>query len=210
MTQRDVTIRPITVEGKASVPAPRVLAPVSTSWDPADGLTNFGPYRMPRRYKVRIDEQSRPVVVELEVVIEDGRAVCERISAVRRRGGPPVSGNLRFPLSRFLQNTAAIVARRKARGQKGGWAPLSPGDLEDFYQQYRIQKMSGQRRTIDDARLRQVAALYRMAVANHEPPGKRIAHEMFVSEEHARRLVGQARKRSFLGPARRGRAGEET
>jgi hypothetical protein len=210
MTRQDVTVRPPTVEAKASIPTPRVLAPISTSWDPADGLTNFGPYRMPRRYKVRIDEESRPVVVELEVVIENGRAVCERVSAGRRPGGPPVSGDLRLPLARFLQNTAAIVARRKARGQKGGWAPLSPSDLEDFYQQYRTQKMSGRRRSIDDARLQQVAALYMLAVADHEPPGKRIANEMFISEEHARRLVGQARKRGFLGPARRGRAGEET
>jgi hypothetical protein len=81
--------------------------------------------------------------------------------------------------------------------------------MDEFYRAYQDrERETRRRRPADDARLHQVAELYRTAIADREPPANVIGTMLNVSEAHARRLVGMARKAGFLGPAIRGRAGE--
>jgi hypothetical protein len=123
----------------------------------------------------------------------------------------PSAGKFASRWPEYLRHTASSVALRASKGQKGQWEPVRAADEQAFYNAaYRREEFGTRRRfRTDDARLEDVAVLYRAAIGDNDThPGKRIAAELHVSVEHARRLVGQARRKGFLGPALRGRAGE--
>jgi hypothetical protein len=64
------------------------------------------------------------------------------------------------------------------------------------------------RRAVTGELLRQVAAVYRKAVTDGEPPTTTVAGHFGVSHSTAARWVGQARKAGALGPAAGPTAGE--
>jgi DNA-binding MarR family transcriptional regulator len=63
-------------------------------------------------------------------------------------------------------------------------------------------------RRITDEQLRLVAEIYRRAVDEHKAPLLEIAKHLKIARSTAARLVMQAREAGYLGPARRGVAGE--
>lgn len=175
----------------------------------------LGPFLMPSSYKVRIDDDDYPFIAELYVVMEDGRPVCEQVHLERREGGPPIDGaTLRLPLVAMLRHTAAAVALRVDKKQKGKAAAIRDDDLEDFYKALRTVERAPGRRPITDEMLRHVAKIYRDAGSTGSPVAA-VKAALDISRSHAGRLVMRARRSTdpetgerFLGQASPGRAGE--
>lgn len=169
-----------------------------------------GGFHIPRRYVVEVDDPRRGVFLTIRVVIEDGQPVCDELTVKRTRTAS-ISGGERFPLKSYLRGSMASVATRVSKGQSGRRAPLRPEDTDEFYRALAgpRPRLPMQRRGVDRDRLVEVARLYRAAVEDGEDPGPRIAKELHYSKGYARRLAMKARSEGLLGPAQRGRAGEE-
>jgi hypothetical protein len=87
---------------------------------------------------------------------------------------------------------------------------LTTAERAEFYEQFATgSRRPRQGSPLTDDNLRQVAELYRVAVERGDPPTQTVADAMHVARSTAARWVGAARKRGFLGPAVRGRGGEQ-
>jgi hypothetical protein len=101
-------------------------------------------------------------------------------------------------------------ARQKRRNPPPQQVALTAAERAEFYEQFAIgARQPRQGSPLTDDNLRQVAELYRVAVEHGAPPTQTVADQMHVARSTAARWVGAARKRGFLGPAVRGRGGEQ-
>jgi hypothetical protein len=87
---------------------------------------------------------------------------------------------------------------------------MAHGERAEFYERYgqgTRRSRSGSPLTAEH--LSEVAERYRKALKQGLPPTQTVADEMHAARSTAARWVAKARERGLLGPARRGRAGEE-
>jgi hypothetical protein len=86
---------------------------------------------------------------------------------------------------------------------------IAVGRTDVAYGGRRVGTVSGRGRKTTEERLRQVADVYRAAVAAGSPPTAAVHSKLHVSRSHAGRLVGQARKAGILGETTPGKRGEQ-
>ena len=92
---------------------------------------------------------------------------------------------------------------------EGGVARFpTPEESADFYGRYTGNARRPRRGSPLTRRTRDVGRVDLCAAPAGDPPTEKVAEEMHVARSTAARWVAAARKRGFLGPALRGRAGE--
>lgn len=169
---------------------------------------------LPGRYVVEVDEPSVGHTLELQVVIDDGRPVCESLTVRRRPGGPAVSAETirKVTLGRYLRASAAVAAMR-ARANSDGSMTLEPieptDDAAALVDADRRAAGRGRRRAITDDHLAEVARVYeaelgRVRDSGQAGPTAAVAKQWKVAAPTASRWVREARRRGHLPPYRRG------
>jgi len=128
-------------------------------------------------------------------------------------GGPPLSGTLfrRMPIDTLVRRIAAQVTYSERERDEPGPVRISDIRLQrEAEPPVRPSRRERRRYVLTDEMLREVAALYRQAIAEKKPPIEAVRLHWYPGSkpESARRLVARARAAGFLGPALRGRAGE--
>lgn len=149
--------------------------------------------------EIKVSRRGEPRCIEISVHDDDG------VTGETLRG---------IPVARLVKEAFAVAASRWGPDEEGGEPiPHVIGTtLEDrlaFYD--RFAKGARQPRSgspLTDKHLQQVATIYREAGKRDDPPTQTVAEVMNVARPTAGRWIGEARKRKFLGPAKRGRAGE--
>jgi hypothetical protein len=176
---------------------------------PGGGMVPFGEgFSLPVSYKVSVDDPQYPFIVELDVSVLDGQPQCRELRVKAREGGPPVTGEelRKLRVAGFLRHTARYAAYRH-EAQPDGSVKFTPvGEDEDVDTIYSQLRKRGPRRERDYERLKEVASIYRAALARREPPTKTVARELSVAESTAAKLVRAARDKGLLKPTTRGRA----
>lgn len=162
--------------------------------------------------------------VMLEVVVDDwGDPHCRGVAI---RNGEDVTGETlrRLPVAQLVKEAVAWAAQHEWFEQlaepvpmKGGRSivgmgarsSMSSDERASFYGRYAKNARQPRRGSpLTDENLTEVAELYREAVKRGDPPTKVICRTWHVERSTASRWVAAARDRGFLGPAKRGRAGE--
>ena len=142
-----------------------------------------------------------PYELELHVVFEDGRFVCNRLTVSRKPDGPPVTteGIREIPVAALVRMAAETGVWRSEPTDDGssklidGWPlqvpPRAPGAGPG------------------EEHLRAVAATYQLAYATGAPPTKTVMERFGLPRATASRWIALARKRGLLGPATPRKAG---
>jgi hypothetical protein len=181
----------------------------------AAGLVPFGDgdLVLPGRYTVEVDDPEVGTM-QVEVVVEGGRPVCEALEVRRHHGGPPVSAESlrRVALGRYLRASAALAAMRVRENQDGSMTvePVEANDADEAGRLRDADKRAGgrgRRRTITDDHLREVAAVYTAELVRAREGGQRaptaaVAKRWAVAAPTASRWVRLAREAGHLGPPR--------
>jgi hypothetical protein len=190
-----------------------------------------------RFYAVVVPDDPDLPVCNLGFVVERGRPVCVDLRCERREGGPPISGEVlrQLPIATYAREATRHVAKRLVPDPEGnGWRTVSalapesqPIEFRDdetpvfgaasapvpaeqrFDTQYSQWAAAPRRRgPLRDDDLREIAAVYRAALAAGEPPTRTVAARFGVARSTAGRWVAEARRRGVLGKARPRMAGE--
>jgi hypothetical protein len=164
------------------------------------GMAGWSPFTWPA-------EEGLPYRLELRVVYEDGRFVCDQLTVKRREGGPPVTteGLREVPIAALLRlavESNVVRVRRSATrdGDTSSWEMTwaSPLALSE-----RAKGGGGP----SDEDLRTVAALYQVAYATGQAPTRLVMNRLELPRSTASRWVRLARERGLLGPATPRKAG---
>lgn len=154
---------------------------------------------LPRRWDATVEADNLPYSIELEFTADDNGPRCRSIRLIAPEGGEISPREIRnVPVGRCIQFAIGIAARRWEPGRRpftevfGGKAGHVPAGVEAF----RLARPSDAR--VKDARLREVAAIYKAAEGK---PTRAVADGLPISYSSAARLVGEARRRGFLPPA---------
>jgi hypothetical protein len=168
---------------------------------------------------LHIDEPDLPYVLDVELVVEEQRAVCEAILVSRRPGGSPISGEglRRIPLRRILHEatelgTAWAMERGAAAPGTIKLVPAGPASRRRAEATLRSRRSS---RSVTPDDLRTVARAVRTAQGHGRSTMREVAEALGVQPGYARRLIQRARdendpetNRPYLertGPRRGGR-----
>ena len=146
----------------------------------------------------------------------------------KSHGGEAVTtdGIRRLPITRLMRLAVETTLARVRLGPDGEPMRTAGGELRVVPYGEPMRTAGGELRVVpyamldglppiprggpDDAVLKYVAALYRLAHACHEPETKSVAHAFGIPPSTASKWVMKAREREFLGPAPAGsRSGEE-
>lgn len=171
------------------------------------------------RFEVDIHDSAVPYTVTMNVFALEGQLACESLTLHRADDGPAVtsSGLRGAVIDSYLSRIREELAR-----EAGALLVLKPGVdrasgrtvfgvTQDDQQWGDFEK--SQRRDRSGPDLREVARLYRAALASPDPtenraPTATVAKKLHVHRGHAARLVSQARHAELLGKAKPGRFGE--
>jgi hypothetical protein len=174
--------------------------------------TSDGRSFVPRSFTARTEIDALPgISIELDIEVSDRlQAHCSglRLSA---GSGQVTSETLRqIAVGRLAREAVATVASFFERDETapGNFWMFPPADVaaEIFADARRPRRGI----PLTDADLEEVADLYREAVAGGDTsPTLTISERKHVGRSTAARWVSRARARGYLGPAVRGRAGEE-
>ncbi|MGH2975582.1 MAG: hypothetical protein ACRDLL_12035 [Solirubrobacterales bacterium] len=190
-------------------------------------------YVLPKRFLASVDLGDLAVTLDVELD-ESASPTCHGLSLRPVGEGSLDSGSLRAVAIHSLlrQATAAaaqkiepaaeqVFIREEGTGERHRFHPLTgPGSELDtvrpataterraFYEQIAGARGPGRGSAVTDDHLSRVAAVYRTAVEQGDPPTQTVADAMYAARSTAGRWVVEARKRGFLGPATKGRAGE--
>jgi hypothetical protein len=151
--------------------------------------------------EVEIDNPGDPRIRRLEVRDTDGAGIT---SAALRK----------LAIGRLTREAVAAAARPYTPSEDGAEpvfriVSADPREAASFYRQYTRDARRPRRGSpLTDDDLRQVADIYRAAMSRGDPPTLMVADQLYAARSTAARWVATARKRGFLGPALRGRAGE--
>jgi hypothetical protein len=172
-------------------------------------LIRFGPrmavwspfiYRSPVSF--RLDGKEQLYDVEAEIVFEEGRLICDRLTVARREGGPPVTteGIRRIGIATLLHVAAEYnvmhITPTGDEAYKAMW-PMLPMLSE------RAQHGGGP----SEEDLWLVATVYQVAYATGEAPTKTVMNRLALPRSTASRWIRMARERGLLGPATPSKAG---
>lgn len=202
----------------------------------ADGLVPWieltGKY-LPANYRVDVLGWELRYGVRLEMAVEAGEPICQALTVLRTverprpfsRGdgtgsfGPSVyekatisSEGLRsLPVGKLTR--IAILAGIHEATSAGTPAPrLQPPLLEQWEKLFLDPQLAKPQRERfrDESHYEKVANVYRSALTAGLDPVKQVQQQFFLARSTAGRHVMEARKRGFLGPTTRGKAGEQT
>jgi hypothetical protein len=157
-------------------------------------------YRSP--VTIHLEGEQQQYDVEVEVVFEEGRLVCDRLTVARREDGPPVTteGLRRIGIATLLHEAAeynvAHITPTGDEAYKAEW-PMLPMLSE------RAQHGGGP----SDEDLWLVATVYQVAYATGEAPTKTVMNRLGLPRSTASRWIRMARERGLLGPATPSKAG---
>lgn len=169
-------------------------------WRPGYGLLD--------RWNSNIDSDDFPYVVEMEFVADKDGPRCESVRFVRREGGPEINARdiRKVPIARCFQAAIGAAALHEARTPAGinytfpgAWQGQGTAVLGSISEAYKLARPTDVR--TKDARLREVATVYASAQETGKPT-QAVRDALHMSYSTAARLVGEARRRGFLPPAR--------
>jgi hypothetical protein len=178
---------------------------------------------LPASFELEAHSPDRPFVVTLEVAVnENGLPEVRRAELVADDGAVLEPRDLRtVPFGRLVQAALPLVAMRILQADDGGvlLAPVGPDDTDEvraaIAEAFKPTERRRGRQPLTPERLREVAATYREALTAGVPPTQAVADRLGKTRAHAGRLVQRARAevdpstgRKYLGPTRRGKAGE--
>jgi hypothetical protein len=153
---------------------------------------------------------SADVGVKLAVEVDDhGVARCTAMELRQLDNGEPITGSTLRKLpspTRLMRDALAVVAAEVAALSDGGARADVGGHATAFERDVRRPRRGS---PLSDEELDRVAKVYRAALDHGEPATQAVADELHLARSTAARWVGKARARGILGPALRGRAGEE-
>lgn len=162
---------------------------------------------IPERFWATIEDDRYPRC-ELEIRTINGRLECVGLVSEQGLRGADLR---KLPLDTLVRqaHVAATFGEAVAIDNDGHFRVASPAPATMTADEYEQRLTStSRRRSITDDFLREVATVYRQAIAEGKPPTKAVASRLHGSPATAGRWVMQARERGFLGRATRGRRGE--
>ncbi len=170
------------------------LVPLGSSW------------LIPARFEAHIDDPSQPylVVVEVKTVGARGPEILTFWCQVRDwpRSGSITATEMRRVKVDYYRRLAIEAARRPADQHPDGTLSVSGGDPDTRFGGPRSRGGPGRGRAMPDDFLRQVAAVYRDAIAEgSRAPVEEVRKRLHGSRSSAGRWVGQARDAGYLGAA---------
>lgn len=147
----------------------------------------------------------RDHTVRLELAMEQGRPVCERIEVIRHPDRRPLDGEelRRLPLPRYVKLAYSGAALVRTQANEDGSVSWEPADDEQSSRVADLLTRSRRRNAITDSLLRDVAEVYRAADAR---PTTAVMEAFSVSHSTAARYVRLARERNYLPSTRPGKA----
>lgn len=143
------------------------------------------------------------VIADLQISATDGRVMCSGIKA--RNGHELTSENLRgIPIAKLV----ARAAQAHIVFLRGNFAVRFPANGLAFSPKGEI--IGRPRRVLDEKFLKEVARIYRTALATGKAPAIAVEETLGpTTPENARRWIATARREGFLGPSPgAGRKGE--
>lgn len=168
----------------------------------ASGLVELAPgLKVPQRMEGTIEGEDLPFDIDLVVVLDKGRFVCEELACRRKPDGLPVETELvrQLPVARLVREVATSYLFHVEELDKGGFH-VSPYNWHGL-------RESALEHGPTEVVIEGVARLYRFAFACGMPPTKTIVEEIGIPRSTAVRWISMARQRGLLGPARARRAG---
>lgn len=143
------------------------------------------------------------VRVLLEIVLEEGRLVCQEVRVRRgKAGGMDTAAMRSLNLSGLIDATAAAASFvRTDEGKYEIWASRDT-DTVGLWRES-VSRTPRRGKAISDDELQRVADIYRAANARRKPPTAAVAREMNVPRSTAAKWVMKARERDLLEPATR-------
>lgn len=159
-----------------------------------EDLESFGKgFALPKRFGQAFTARRLPYRVEIDVVLEGDRFVCETLKAERKKGGPPVTseGVRRIPVQDLIRTAALqFIHRVKENPRAKGEVIISPG-----IGSFKRLALAGP----TDEALEHVALVYRLAYACNEAPTKAVIEAFGLSQSTGERWVSKAREKGLLG-----------
>jgi hypothetical protein len=149
---------------------------------------------------------------EMRVAVFEGQPRCIELRCVANESGPITPAAVHsFPLGRMVEEATLMSARPvdELPRRKITWQNPEEARREQAAAAAHFHSQEHGRTVLTDERLQEIAEVYRQNVATGKP-SKAVAERFNYKPASARRVVGEARRRGFLGPARLGRVGEET
>ncbi|HUZ20623.1 MAG TPA: hypothetical protein VMU75_08650 [Acidimicrobiales bacterium] len=172
---------------------------VCPSW--SDPVELVGDGLFPARATIIYVDSSNPLEIVLTVEVRDGAPVFRQVGIAERPGAdltPAALRKLDWPLIfervRFWATSAAAMGIRPDLGE-GIVSGLSDLTADEARSIERVAEGDVRRRRVNDALLRDVAAIVR---ANPAEPTKAVAAQRFTSHRNATRWIATARERGFL------------
>jgi hypothetical protein len=187
---------------------------IDVYYDESAKWSVLGKTAIPVAFMALVNDPRYPGCVLDLVADERGNVTFDRISFVRRPDDPPLQvAKIRAPLDNFRRDAAGVVAAEITELRDDGTLVMRRGPTtidaftDDFDKVVRRGSQRG-RKTSDDT-LQETADIYRAAVAAGRHPAPDVAAKWSVTPSHARKMIGLARKRGFLGEAIPRRVGEQ-
>jgi hypothetical protein len=156
-----------------------------------------------------------PFEWRVQILVLEGRPQCVRFESWTLDPDRPVTPEAlhRFPLGQAIEE-ATLMASRPAdqiprRLVFWDSAEQARAERTAVRAHYRQRPKSRKPKKLTDEFLTEVADVYRKNVATGKP-SKAVQEHFHYTPASARRVVSEARRRDFLGPARPGRGGEQS
>ncbi|PZS35668.1 MAG: hypothetical protein DLM61_01600 [Pseudonocardiales bacterium] len=170
------------------------------------------------RFEAKVFDPEIPYELTMTVAVSGGRLACESLTVDQVPNGPAVIGTVLRSLvidsylsrvrEQLGEHKGAILVRKVT--ERTSTTVASRGVTSTEWAQFdQSQRRTGPVKASD------VAELYRRARASADPavyraPTAAVARKLGIGRSYAARLVSRARKEGLLGPAIRGRSGEQT
>jgi hypothetical protein len=163
-------------------------------------------------------EGEGPFQWRLIAAVIDGRPQCLHLSCDFGGNPPqlprPITPEAlhRFPLGRLLEEATLMVSKPAGEIPRSIKRWDNPEQVRreraSVAMRHRKRPNGHRHHRLTDDYLAEVAEIYRQHVPTGKP-SKAVAEHFHYSHSSARRVVREARRRGFLGPARPGRGGEQ-
>jgi hypothetical protein len=149
--------------------------------------------------------------VYLRLQVKIGRPVPVSVAVIRGDGAELSNSDLRFPLSRTVdwvigQEKKRVHQRLNPPPALADLGPVSLARHTEWGRARNALKASPKRRAVTEARLAEVAAIYRQDTSGK--PTQAVADALHMSHSSAARWVGLAREHNYLPPSGRSRKGK--
>jgi hypothetical protein len=156
-------------------------------------LVPFGKgFALPKRFSEPFETKELPYRLEIEVVLEGDRFICQSLRAERKKGGDPVTsqGLRKLPIQDLIRGASLGVLHRVKRNPEGNAWVLQPLNRVSF------RRFAKKGPTMEA--LEHVALVYRLAYAANESPTKAVQEAFGLARSTAERWVSKARDAGLI------------